>query len=167
MLNLLEIGNKIKNERGLQKMNQGDLAKKCGFLQNKVSRIESGLIDITITDLLEICKALNIGFERILSEDKELIPAQGIEQELITNYRQASDKEKQTVNVLLNIGNYQARNIDIDKETSTVIRLWKQLDVKYKKAIVNEFKKCLEMAQKDKINELESSLVKGEKAGVL
>lgn len=62
---LINFGNNLRAERNRQNLSQEKLAEKAGIAMSQVSRIEGGKIDLRLTTLIPILKALNLKFEKI------------------------------------------------------------------------------------------------------
>ena len=154
MINTALIGNKIKEIREKLNLNQGDLAEKTGFNQSKISRLEKGNADLTVSDVLAICEALNVGIEKILSvKDKGYIEIKGEEYQLIERLRDAPEKDKQIVNLILNISEN-----NVDNEIIELMNVLKTVDKKHRPMILDSIKKALELTHKEKIVSLENKL---------
>lgn len=157
MITLVDIGNKIKKERQKQKLKQEELAQKIGFQQTKISRIETGSLDIiNIADLLKICEGLNIGIEKLLFDDgAKHIQLKDIEVELVNNYRTATAIEKKIIHDLLGIED----NKDMDKESAMLLKAWKTIASEHKEHVVKSIREAIELTQKDRIVDLQKSIV--------
>jgi ribosome-binding protein aMBF1 (putative translation factor) len=55
-----KIGKRIQELRELQNLSQQDLAAKCNYDKSNMSRLESGRVNMTVSTLERVCKALNI-----------------------------------------------------------------------------------------------------------
>lgn len=54
------IGNNIKNARKLKGLTQSDVAKVFRMTQQQYSRFENGVFELNYTQIIEICKPLDI-----------------------------------------------------------------------------------------------------------
>ena len=64
---LIQLGNMIKKIRADRKMSQMALAELCGFQKATMSKIESGLMNITMATLKCITDALGVSVGELLS----------------------------------------------------------------------------------------------------
>lgn len=64
-INLNKLGNNIRAERNRLNYTQEDLESITGILAQHIGRIEKGEIDIRISTLVSIMKALNVPFEKL------------------------------------------------------------------------------------------------------
>lgn|SRR5699024_1047350 len=68
----LNIGNEIRYYRIKQKLSQEKLAEKSNLSLNFISKLETGRIgNISLSKLLNICKALNIQLGKLVGDDIE------------------------------------------------------------------------------------------------
>ena len=154
MTDTASIGIKIKEIREKKNLNQGDLAEKTGFNQSKISRLEKGHADLTVSDVLAICDALDVGIEKILSvKDKGYIEIKGEEYQLVERFRDAPEREKQIVNLILNISENT-----VDDEIIELMNVLKTVDKKHRPMILDSIKKALKLTHEEKIISLENKL---------
>ena len=64
-INLKKLGNNIRAERNRHNYTQEDLESITGILAQHIGRIEKGEIDIRISTLVVLLKALNVPFEAL------------------------------------------------------------------------------------------------------
>jgi transcriptional regulator with XRE-family HTH domain len=64
---LLRIGQKVKKTRLKKQITQEQLAFECNFEKARISKIESGRINLTVRSLLSICNALDIKIDKLFS----------------------------------------------------------------------------------------------------
>ena len=55
-----QIGSNIKNARKLKGLTQSDVAKVFRMTQQQYSRFENGIFELNYTQIIEICKLLDI-----------------------------------------------------------------------------------------------------------
>ena len=65
---LVKIGTRIKELRITKQMTQANLAEKCNWDYQYVSRLESGNTNMTIRTIIKICYALEINLEEIFKD---------------------------------------------------------------------------------------------------
>jgi len=65
-----EIGEKIRNERRKLKMSSIEFAKKIGISTSKLLRIETGIVEPGINDLIKICEFLGIDLGYLIDNPK-------------------------------------------------------------------------------------------------
>jgi transcriptional regulator with XRE-family HTH domain len=70
---LEEIGKHIRQVRENLKMSQDDLAARCDVDKSKISQIENGKKDFTITTLLELARGLGKHPKKLLDNDFDFI----------------------------------------------------------------------------------------------
>lgn len=64
-IDLVKFGNNLRIERLKQKYTQEQLEELSGVLAQHIGRIEKGEIDIRLSTLISLLKALNIKFEEL------------------------------------------------------------------------------------------------------
>lgn len=64
-MNLEKFGNNLRAERNRRRYSQEELAELIGTQQSHLGKIERGEVDIRISTLAEILKALNLPFEAL------------------------------------------------------------------------------------------------------
>ena len=64
-VDLVKFGNNLRIERLKQKYTQEQLEELSGVLAQHIGRIEKGEIDIRLSTLISLLKALNIKFEEL------------------------------------------------------------------------------------------------------
>lgn len=62
---LIKIGNNLRAERNRRNLSQEELAEMADLQRQHISKIENGQIDIRISTLIPILKALDIKFEQL------------------------------------------------------------------------------------------------------
>lgn len=65
----IQIGNNLRAERSRLNWSQDELAEKSGLQRQHISKIEKGKIDIRVSTLVMILKALNIKFDQLFDLD--------------------------------------------------------------------------------------------------
>ena len=70
---LIEIGKHIRELRENAGLSQGDLATRCEVDKNKLSLIENGKKDYTITTLLELARGLGKHPKKLLDADFDFL----------------------------------------------------------------------------------------------
>lgn len=65
----IQIGNNLRAERSRLNWSQDELAEKSGLQRQHISKIEKGKIDIRVSTLVMILKALNIRFDQLFDLD--------------------------------------------------------------------------------------------------
>lgn len=59
------IGNNLRAERNRVHLSQEELAEKAGLQRQHIGKIENGKIDMRVSTLVPILKALNLKFEQL------------------------------------------------------------------------------------------------------
>lgn len=70
-INLKKLGNNIRAERNRHNYTQEDLESITGILAQHIGRIEKGEIDIRISTLVLLLKALNVPFESLYNINED------------------------------------------------------------------------------------------------
>lgn len=67
------IGNNLRAERNRKNLSQEGLAEKAGLIMGHISKIENGNMNIRLTTLIALLKALNIPFDKLydLNDEQE------------------------------------------------------------------------------------------------
>lgn len=61
----IQIGNNLRAERSRLGLSQEELAERAGLQRQHISKIENGIIDIRVSTLIPLLKALNLKFEQL------------------------------------------------------------------------------------------------------
>lgn len=154
MITPLTVGINVKAFREKRNFKQGDLAKATGFTQSKISKIENGNVNLTLSEIVALCNALKIGVEKILSVKEEgFIMTNGEEHQLVERYRNAPDNDKQIIKLMLNIFDDK-----VDDDITELMRVCKNLDKKYRPFILDGVKKALEKSHEEQMVNIDNKL---------
>jgi len=63
---LFALGEQIKKQRAEKGLSQTRLAEICGMEKSSLSKIESGLVNVSFLSLLKISKALEVSLEALV-----------------------------------------------------------------------------------------------------
>lgn len=66
----IQIGNNLRAERNRRNLSQEELAEMSDLQRQHISKIENGQIDVRVSTLIPILKALNIKFEQLFDVSK-------------------------------------------------------------------------------------------------
>ena len=69
ILDLRAIGNKMLARRKMTGLTQAELAERAGISDRAYAEIERGNVNLRVETLLQICRALNITPDALLTED--------------------------------------------------------------------------------------------------
>lgn len=95
-LNFKQIGEKIKKIRLSKNLTQEYIANMADVNTSHISNIENNRVKVSLSTLVQICNALNVTVDYILSEEyKE--PSTAIEQEILHELKLCSDDTKEQV----------------------------------------------------------------------
>ena len=95
-LNFKQIGEKIKKIRLSKNLTQEYIANMADVNTSHISNIENNRVKVSLSTLVQICNALNVTVDYILSEEyKE--PSTAIEQEILDELKLCSDDTKEQV----------------------------------------------------------------------
>lgn len=98
MINVRERLQELMEERDL---NMYSLAKRSGLSWNTIKNIFSRTTNLTVTTLSLLCEGLGITLAQFFEEDEDSIHLTAEQQHLINRWNQLSDKEKATVNSMV------------------------------------------------------------------
>ncbi len=68
-MNLVSIGNRVKNLRIDKGLSQEELARRIDFDRTYLSRVESGKQNMTVETLLKICEGLDVTIKEFFDFD--------------------------------------------------------------------------------------------------
>lgn len=95
-LNFKQIGEKIKKIRLSKNLTQEYISNMADVNTSHISNIENNRVKVSLSTLVQICNALNVTVDYILSEEyKE--PSTAIEQEILHELKLCSDDTKEQV----------------------------------------------------------------------
>lgn len=95
-LNFERIGKKLKTIRLSKNLTQEYIANAADVNTSHISNIENNRVKVSLSTLVQICNALNVTVDYILSEEyKE--PSTAIEQEILHELKLCSDDTKEQV----------------------------------------------------------------------
>lgn len=103
---------RIKETRKLREMTQTELAIKCGYAdKSMISRIENGKVDIFLSNLERIAKALNVDPAYLMgwTEDTRLEDLAEVCREL---NEEGQEKVREYAELLASSGEYKKHNTD-------------------------------------------------------
>ncbi len=66
----IQIGNNLRAERNRRNLSQEELAEMSDLQRQHISKIENGQIDVRVSTLVPILKALDIKFEQLFDVSK-------------------------------------------------------------------------------------------------
>lgn len=96
---LTELGTRLYAIRKSCRMTQAQVAEAAGLSNNTYAEIERGVVNASISSLLQICRALHITPNEILVADDHAATAR--EEEILARLRTCSPHEKETALKLL------------------------------------------------------------------
>ncbi len=95
-LNFERIGKKLKTIRLSKNLTQEYIANAADVNTSHISNIENNRVKVSLSTLVQICNALNVTVDYILSEEyKE--PSTAIEQEILHELKPCSDDTKEQI----------------------------------------------------------------------
>lgn len=95
-LNFKHIGEKLKKIRISKNLTQEYIANIADVNTSHISNIENNRVKVSLTTLVQICNALNVTVDYILSEEYQN-PSTAIEQEILHELKLCSNDTKEQI----------------------------------------------------------------------
>ncbi len=101
VFNFMEIGNKLLAVRKRMGLTQAEVAERAGLSDRAYADIERGTVNMRIETFLQICNALSVTPDAILTENNTSTSAK--REELTRLFQQCTPSEQQTALSLLEV----------------------------------------------------------------
>jgi transcriptional regulator with XRE-family HTH domain len=70
-----KLGRRVRSFRGFQGLTQAELGLRIGYEERVVSHLENGRKNLKLDDLINLCRALDVGLGDLLQDSPEALDA--------------------------------------------------------------------------------------------